>query len=95
MQLNLTRYWFEFEKKDDLCSSIYMRCGVTAYNYDDAINLLNQYMFNKGNVMPIIKNVIENIDVSTLDANHILPNLGLPPNFRGIWYPQGYNTLNH
>ncbi|SHN09662.1 hypothetical protein [Mucilaginibacter sp. OK098] len=94
MQLNLTRYWFEFKKNDDLFPQAYTRCGVTAYNYNDAINLLNQYMF-KGNIMPIIKNVIENIDVSTLDANHILPNLVIPPNFRGIWYPGGYHILNH
>jgi len=95
MQLTLIRYWFIFEKNETNWVTGW-GCGVTAYNYDDAIYLLNRYMFNKGNVMPIIKDVIENIDVSTLDPNHILPNLalGLPPNFRGIWYPQGYNTLN-
>lgn len=30
--------------------------------------------------------VIPDIDVSTLDAKHVLPNIG-PPVVRGVWYP--------
>jgi len=40
--------------------------------------------------MPEIKKVIENVDVSTLDAGHVLPNMS-PPNIRGVWFPLRYN----
>jgi hypothetical protein len=33
--------------------------------------------------------VIEDVDVTTLDANHVLPNM-MPPSVRGVWYPIGY-----
>jgi hypothetical protein len=66
-----------------------MGCGVTAWSYDDAIIILQTIVF-KDRAIPPIKKVIENIDVSTLDANHTLPN-SLPVNVRGIWYPIGFN----
>jgi hypothetical protein len=69
-----------------------MGCGITAWNYDDAISLLDKQIF-KGAPIPKVTKFIENIDVSTLDANHILPNIGNPPNVRGIWYPMGFTNL--
>lgn len=33
-----------------------------------------------------IKSVVEDIDIETLDINHVRRNMG-PPNFRGVWYP--------
>ena len=62
--------------------------GVTAYDYDDAIALLKERVFTK-ETMPKITDFIQDVDVSTLDANHVLPNLGLVIE-RGIWFPQGY-----
>jgi len=85
MQLTLTRYWFEFDYSESDWANR-LGCGVTAYNYDDAIHLLNKHMF-KGEPFPTIKKVIENINVSSLDANHILINISKPPNLRGIWFP--------
>ena len=32
-----------------------------------------------------VTDIIEDVDVSTLDANHVLP-----PNLRGVWFPLGY-----
>jgi hypothetical protein len=37
---------------------------------------------------PEIGAVVEDVDVSTLDANHVLPNMEAP-NWRGVWYPMG------
>ena len=54
-----------------------------------ALCLLKEKVFN-GATLPEIKNMIENVDVSTLDAGHVLPNMS-PPNIRGVWFPLGYN----
>ena len=62
-----------------------MGVGVTAYTIDDAKELLRQMVF-KDEPLPHVSNIIENLDVSTLDAGHILPNIGVPT-VRGVWYP--------
>lgn len=85
----LIRFWFTFESSSTLPPVIKLGCGITAYNFDDALALLRQKICLNGKEI-IIKNCIENIDLTTLDQNHVLPNI-LPPNFRGIWYPLGYN----
>ncbi len=89
--INLTRFWFEFDVASSNVSTYPSHagmgrgCGVTAYSYDDAIKLLQDLIF-RNDPMPPIGKVIENIDVSTLDPNHILPNIGIS-SYRGIWYP--------
>lgn len=47
-----------------------MGCGVTAYDYDDALGLLKTRVF-KGEI-PAPKSVNKNIDVSTFNSGHIL-----------------------
>src|SRR5688572_1906944 len=42
----LHRYWFEFEPSLTP-SFINMGCGVTAYDYDDAVSLLSHHVFNR------------------------------------------------
>lgn len=90
--MKLTRFWFEFDR-DSLPTGlgIALGCGVTAWSYDDAINILEEEVF-RDVAFPKIKKVDENIDISTLDRSHVLPNM-LPPNVRGVWYPIGYSTL--
>ena len=78
----LTKYWFEFDTADSL---LRYGIGITAYSYEDAINIMQAELF-KNQSMLAIKTYIEDFDVRTLDANHILPNIG-PVNIRGIWYP--------
>lgn len=82
------RYWFEFDD-NNLPYGIKIGCGVTAYNNEDALYLLKEKVF-KGATLPKFKNMFENVDVSTLDAGHVLPNMS-PPNIRGVWFPLGYN----
>ena len=87
----MIRFWFEFNLKfgdKNIPPGTLMGCGITAYNYEDALFLLQEKVF-KNRLAPI-KNVVENIDVSTLDAGHVLPNMA-SPNLRGIWFPLGYN----
>jgi len=82
----MIRYWFEFD--DNIPHGMKMGCGVTAYSYDDALSILNDKVFRNSSLQ--IKQVIEDVDVSTLDQNHVIPNMS-PPNIRGIWFPQEYN----
>jgi hypothetical protein len=87
--VKLTRFWFEFDKPyNELPPGLAMGCGVTAWNYDDALNILRNPVF-EDEYLPPFKKVVENIDVSTLEKGHVLPNI-MPSNVRGIWYPIGY-----
>src|ERR1051325_6353579 len=70
----LTRYWINV---DGL-----MGFGVTAFSVEDALCILA----DEGVDRELIKGVIENINVRTLDQRHIIANMG-PSSFRGIWYP--------
>ena len=77
----LTRYWFEFEP----IGGIVRYAGVTAYSLEDAQSLLSEKLF-PAIALPRIVETLVNVDISTLDENHILPNIGRS-NFRGVWYP--------
>jgi len=78
MQTLLTRYWF--------VTNIEYNFGVTAYSIENTKKLIDKANKTFRFKFEIIE-VIENIDVSTLDENLILLNIG-PPNFRDVWYPR-------
>jgi hypothetical protein len=59
------------------------RFGVTAIDVDDALGLIGRL---DPAPLPSVARVVEDIDVSTLDAGHVLPNTG-PPNRRRVWFP--------
>lgn len=86
----LKRYWFSFEDLPKH-SLLQFGCGVTAHDYDDAISLLHHSIF-KGDAMPPIKDVIEDVDISTLDRGHVIPNMEAPV-WRGVWFPKGHRLL--
>jgi hypothetical protein len=67
-----------------------MGCGVTAYDYDDAINLLREHVFDGSE--PDVLDFEENVDVSKLDHNHVVPNMGSVV-VRGVWFPLGYDEI--
>lgn len=70
----LTRYWFRVPG--------HYGFGVTAFTLNDAFFLLEA----EGFLLDRITEVIVDVDVSTLDARHVLPNSG-PSCFRGVWFP--------
>jgi len=76
----LKRYWFEFETP-----ALFPRVGVTAFSYDDALSLVKEKIF-PSEALPTIKKYIENVDIQTLDQNHVIPNMGVCT-IRGIWFP--------
>ena len=88
IHMALKRYWFTLERLDDP-HPLNLGWGVTAYNYTDATALLHERVFT-GRDLPAIVGCIEDVDVSTLDQKHVVPNIG-SVSIRGIWFPQGYN----
>ncbi|MES2332710.1 MAG: hypothetical protein V4539_24090 [Bacteroidota bacterium] len=87
----MKRFWFEFEviNYQNAPIGIGYECGVTAHNVEDAMNMLKTRVFSDKPKLQI-KKIIEDADVSTLDAGHVLPNMN-PPNWRGIWFPNCYD----
>lgn len=86
----LCRYWIKFDltEMENPPIEIQPGCGVTAYSYEDALELVRDRIFD-GEEIPRVVSMIENVDVSTLDKNHVLPNMAAPTR-RGVWFPMGY-----
>jgi hypothetical protein len=59
---------------------------VTAVDAEDARNLISAIALD-GSALPDIADVVEDVDVRTLDEGHVLPNMG-DPTVRGVWYPR-------
>lgn len=91
MNTILKRYWFEFEIESvfKVPGGIGLGCGVCAFSEDDAIRIMDEKIFTEIKRPPILK-VIEDVDIRKLDQGHVIPNM-LPPVYRGIWYPLGYD----
>ncbi len=88
--MNLHRFWFRFGvDHTKLPLGLGPGCGVTAYDYDDAKAILIERVFRGASLPPIVE-YIEDVDVSTLDSGHVLPNMA-SPHERGVWFPQGYD----
>jgi len=83
----LTRFWFRFGPAVEP-SFIRRGCGITARDLDDAKRLLRDRIFQGGEVPPISE-IVEGVDVSTLDQTHVIPNMG-DCTLRGIWFPRRF-----
>lgn len=94
----LTRYWIKFDTSTAAAERQVARrgakfgCGVTAYGYEDALTLLRWLLFD-GEPLPPVAQVIESVDIRTLDQGHVAPNIGLPV-WRGLWFP-GQSYANY
>jgi hypothetical protein len=85
--MSLTRFWFRFRSIQPH-DSLRLGCGVTAYTHDDALSILRKTVFKDSDVPPVDE-VIENVDIRSLDQKHVVPNMD-PPVWRGVWFPKGY-----
>jgi hypothetical protein len=73
----LHRYWFKTKSE--------LGYGVPAYSVEDAKNLMVESVKSLKNLSDI-ESIIEDVEISELDQNHVIPNMG-PPNYRGVWFP--------
>ena len=85
--MTLHRFWFKFPSSIEPFD-LRLGCGVTSYNYDDAVSILTETVF-AGQEFPEVESFVEDVDVRTLDQNHVVPNME-PPVWRGVWFPQGF-----
>jgi hypothetical protein len=85
----LTPFWFEFNLDNYPYKHFFhskMGYGVTAFDVDDALMLLQKEAFNN-NPLPNITKQIENIAFDDIEQNHVMPNIGFFIR-RGVWYPK-------
>jgi hypothetical protein len=86
-EIKLHQYWIEFDPSHGkLLGWQGWGYGITAYSLEDALNLLREQFFNGESIPPVLS-VIEDVDVSTLDAGHVRPDMGVC-SWRGVWYPK-------
>lgn len=86
-RITLRRFWFTFDPASRPIGCL--GYGVTAWTREDALAILSQQMPGE---VDTIAEYIEDVDVSTLDPRHILPNVG-DVTVRGIWFPGGAPPL--
>src|SRR5438309_354354 len=75
----LRRYWFRFALNldDPHPPGVLLGCGVTALDLNSAWRLVAAQVF-KGYALAPVAVTVEDVDISTLDAGHIRPNMGDP-----------------
>ena len=86
----LRRYWIHLRNADQF-AGLRMGCGVTAFDLDDALILLQTHVV--GDQSLDVETVIEDVDVRALDPSHVLPNMGVVTR-RDIWIPLGYQRAS-
>ena len=91
----LTRYWIEFEPPVDPPGYHGCwpqgKCGVTAYTLEDALWLVQEYLFMDTEILRV-KEVTEDVGLSDLHIRRELRAAAGAPIWRGVWYPfDGYD----
>ena len=84
MNALLHRFWFTFKNPPQL-SVLNLGCGVTAYSCDDALALLQGRSSFPMDGLEICE-VVENVQIDSLDPGHVRPNIG-DVSQRGVWFP--------
>ena len=88
--MKLKRFWIRF-KPTRQYDGLRPGCCVTGYEYDDPMAILKDTVF-RDQESPPVESVIEDVDVSTLDQKHVVPNME-PVVWRGVWFPKGFSFL--
>ena len=81
MAKRLHFFWIEFGSE-----ARFPEVGVTAFNLDDAINLVHARLFNDGGAASQPSRVVEDVRVFSLDKERVLSNKR-PLLRQGVWYP--------
>ena len=90
----LRKFWFEFEIDSafNFPPGIGLGCGITTYDYNDALKMMDEKIFHSIK-RPPFKKVIQDVEISMLDEGHVIPNMK-NFNFHGIWFPLGYDNFH-
>jgi hypothetical protein len=80
----LRRYWLKFAPVARP-SVLNLGCGITAYDGDDARHIFESEVAPRFGNREICE-IIEEIDVASLDEAHVRPNMGVVST-RGVWFP--------
>jgi hypothetical protein len=83
----LRRFWFVFEPFPHP-TALNVGCGVTGYDYDDAVQILQERVF-VGQPLPRVSRCLPDVDIRDLDQDHVIPNMGVVT-LRGVWFPRGF-----
>jgi hypothetical protein len=75
---HLRRFWFSTPGN--------LGIGVTAHTLEEA-EALARKVADRLRWELALRDVVEDVDVRTLDQGHVIPNMG-PPNFHGVWFPR-------
>ena len=81
----LIRFWFNFSAST-VPSPLNLGCGVTAFDLQEAIDTMTNDVFPIFGYRKIMS-VQKNIDINSLDENHVRLNMGSPV-IRGVWFPK-------
>lgn len=81
----LHRYWFTFEKSTRPCV-LNTGCGVTAVDEAEARQMIEDQVYPVFGMQKIV-HVVTDVDISTLDQGHVIPNMTMPL-ARGVWFPR-------
>jgi hypothetical protein len=83
--MTVKKFWIRFERIPKP-TFLNWGCGVTAYDQEDAVELLEQGFQSMRMEMPKIAQILEGVEVEDLEQNHVVPNIG-DMNVRGVWFP--------
>ncbi|WP_431050327.1 hypothetical protein [Roseateles sp. L2-2] len=83
--MKLQRFWVVF-RNPPAFSPLGIGCGISAFDHHDALKLLEATVFKEHGALEIAS-IAEDVDVSTLNPLHVLPNMGSCL-IRGLWFPQ-------
>jgi hypothetical protein len=87
----LRRYWLRFAEQQPLPTGVRLGCGVTALSVEDALRIVQKDVF-QGAILPPVGEILEDVDISMLDQDHVAPNMEEPAS-RGVWFPMGHRKL--
>ncbi len=85
MSDSLRRFWFPVAG--------HLGVGVTAPTLSQARALAEAARARVWPNAPAIDDVIEDVDLQTLDARHVIPNMA-PAVWPGVWFPAGAGGLH-
>jgi len=86
---DLRRFWIRLS--DDRVNPSRRGYGVTAFDESDALAILRYLVFqDDAETMPEVVVLVPDVNVPDLDQGHVVPSRD-PPNWRGIWFPKGYD----